>query len=337
MSHITLDHVRPQAGVRGGRITVSGSGLDPQALATCRLAFGSRQARPLIASPTLVVGTVPDAADAETIQVVQQGRQSNTLPFAVATPVAENLHPVANPAVDRAGNAYTTISGTKGQQVQTSIYKVTPFGEVEPFAAGITNPTGLAFGPDDALYVSSRHEGMLYRVDEQGSIFPFAEGLGIATGLAFDAQGSLYIGDRRGTIFRLSDSGEAEPFAKLGPSAAAYHLAYGDDNCLYVSYPTLSGDDRIYRLSPEGAVQTFVQGLGLAQGLAFDEAGNLYVAAHFEGAGGVVRITPAGDIQPIIAGVNLVGLAFGIAGALFLVDKSSLYRLDLGIQGRPLF
>jgi sugar lactone lactonase YvrE len=322
--------------VRGGRVTVISNGLDAQTLTTCRLAFGSRQTRPLLASPTLLVGTVPDAADAETIRVVQQDRQSDTLPFAVATPVAENLHPVANPAIDRAGNVYTTISGTKGQHVQTSIYKITSLGEVEPFAAGITNPTGLAFGPDDALYVSSRHEGALYRVDEQGNVFPFAEGLGIATGLAFDAEGSLYVGDRRGTIFRLSDSGEAESFATLGPSAAAYHLAYGPDNGLYVSYPTLSGDDRIYRVSPDGAVQTFVRGLGLAQGLAFDEVGNLYVTAHIEGVGGVVRITPAGDIQPMITGVNLVGLAFGIAGELFLVDKSALYKLNFGIQGRPL-
>jgi hypothetical protein len=208
-------------GVRGGRVTVTGSGLDPHTLGTCRLAFGSTQTRPLLITPSLLVGPVPGAADAETIQVVQQDRQSTTLPFAVATLVAENLHPVTNPALDRHGNVYTTISGTKGQQVLVSLYKITRFGEVEPFASGITNPTGLAFGADEALYVSSRHEGMLYRVDAQGSVSAFAEGVGIATGLAFDAQGYLYVGDRRGTVLRLSPAGEVEPFAKLGPSAAA--------------------------------------------------------------------------------------------------------------------
>lgn len=336
MKQITLEHVRPQAGVRGGRVTVTGSGLDPHTLGTCRLAFGSTQTRPLLITPSLLVGPVPGAADAETIQVVQQDRQSTTLPFAVATLVAENLHPVTNPALDRHGNVYTTISGTKGQQVLVSLYKITRFGEVEPFASGITNPTGLAFGPDEALYVSSRHEGMLYRVDAQGSVSAFAEGVGIATGLAFDAQGYLYVGDRRGTVLRVSPAGEVEPFAKLGPSAAAYHLAYGADECLYVSYPTLSGDDRVYRLTPDGTVHTFAHGLGRAQGLAFDSDGNLYVVAYFEGAGGVVQITPAGDTRHTIAGRNLVGLAFGSEGELFVVDNSTLYRLDLGIQGRPL-
>ena len=61
-----------------------------------------------------------------------------------------------------------------------------------------------------------------------------------------------------------------------------YHLAFGDDGWLYVSYPTLSGSDQIYRITPDGEVHPFVRGLGRAQGMAFDAAQNLYVVAHYE-------------------------------------------------------
>jgi hypothetical protein len=317
-------------------VKVYTTGLEVQTLETCRLFFGSSPTRPSLVTPTFLLGTVPEEAASNTLQVVQNGRCSNAVPFVVATSLAENLHPVANPAVDCSGTIYSTISGTKGQQVPVSVFRITPYGDVEPFASGIMNPTGLAFGPDGALYVSSRHEGMLYRVSEGGIVSPFAEGLGIATGLAFDPQGQLYVGDRRGTIYRVSATGEVQVFAKLGPSIASYHLAYGDDDQLYVSYPTLSGDDRLYRIASDGAVHVVARGLGRAQGLAFDIERNLYVVAYLEGIGGVIQITPEGSMQHVVVGINLVGLAFGLDGELILADNSTVYKLDLGIQGRPL-
>lgn len=328
MSALTIQQVAPQAGVAGGQVKVSCTGIMPQDLDTCRMVFGSHTTRPALVTPTFLLGNVPEGTSNNTISIVQNGRHSNPVPFTVATVLAENLHPVANPAIDRQGVIYTTISGTKGQQVPVSIYRITRFGEVEPFASGITNPTGLAFGPDGTLYVSSRHEGRLYRVTSEGLVSPFAEGLGIATGLAFDRRGRLYIGDRLGTIYQVSETGEARPFVKLTPSVACYHLAYSDDNRLYVTYPTLTGDDRLYCIEPDGEVHIVARGLGRAQGLAFDTDRNLYVIAHTRGRGGVVQITPAGNMRQVICGINLVGLVFGLDGELILADNSRLYKMD---------
>src|SRR5262245_19104582 len=113
-----------------------------------------------------------------------------------------------------------------------------------------------------------------------------------------------------------------------------YHLAFADDGCLYVSFPTLSGSDQIYRITSDGEVQPFVWGLGRAQGIAFDVAQNLYVVAHYEGEGGVICITSAGVMTRVVAGVNLVGLAFGMYGDLILTDNSTVYKLAFGVQGR---
>jgi hypothetical protein len=336
MSTLTIEHVSPHAGVQGGSVQVYGTGMDPHALQDCRLVFGSNVTRPLLATPTLLLGTIPAEVTSPTLQIMQNGQASNAVPFTVALLLADNLHPVGNPAIDAQGAVYTTISGTRGQQVPTSLFKVTAFGEAEPFASGIVNPTGLAFGPDGYLYVSSRHEGRLYQVDAQGTVSPFTEGLGIATGLAFDTQGRLYVGDRRGTVYQVGPAGEARVLAKLGPGVASYHLAFDNADRLYVSYPTPSGDDRVYRIDPSGEIHTIARGLGRAQGLAFDIEHNLYVVAYVEGRGGVVKITPAGDVQHVIAGVNLVGLAFGLEGELLLADHSALYKLALGVSGRPL-
>jgi sugar lactone lactonase YvrE len=322
--------------VLGGRVTVHGTGIDAQQLADCRVVFGSHATRPVLTTTTLLLAIVPDNATTQTVHIQQRERTSNPLSFVVGSLLAENLHPVANPVIDHQGTIYTTISGTKSQQVPVSLYHITRFGEVEPFAEGILNPTGLAFGPDGDLYVSSRHEGTVYRVDRQGNISQFAKNLGIATGLAFDTRGRLHVGDRRGTIYQVSDTGQARVVAKLGPSVTAYHLAFGPDEHLYVSFPTLSGSDTIYRLPPDGAPQTFVTGLGRAQGIAFDAEGNLYAVAYASGVGGVIKITLHGTIEHVIAGIHLVGLAFGIDGELILTDNSALYKVGLGVQGRSL-
>ena len=117
MQPITLHHVTPQAGIRGGHIAVSCTGLDAQVLETCRLVFGASPTRPVLVTPTLLLGVVPERTGAASLQIVQGERQSAAIPFVVATQLADNLHPVASPAVDAQGNVYTTISGTKGQHV----------------------------------------------------------------------------------------------------------------------------------------------------------------------------------------------------------------------------
>lgn len=334
MSSITIQPVLPQAGVRGGRIQVPCQGLEAETLDTCELYFGRIATRPALASSSLVLGVVPRDTDGTGLQVQQNGNRSNVVPFTTAALLAENLHPVANPAVDRNGAIYTTVSGSKGQQVPVSIYRILPHGEVEPFASGIANATALAFAPDGDLYVSSRHTGKILRVNANGTVSSVAENLGIVTGLAFDSRGRLHAGDRRGTIYQLTNSGEPLPLAKLPPSISAYHFAFDQQDRLYVTYPTLSGYDNLYAITPDGECQTLATGLGRPQGLALDREQNLYIVSHVGGEGGVFKRTPDGDLQQVIAGVNLVGIAFGMDTELILTDNSAIYKLNLDVRGQ---
>jgi sugar lactone lactonase YvrE len=111
-------------------------------------------------------------------------------------------------------------------------------------------------------------------------------------------------------------------------------LAFGPDDALYVTGPTVSSFDAITRLDNDGESTVFYRGLGRPQGLAFDGGGNLYVAASLRGRRGIVRISPdAAQAEIVVAGMNLVGLAFSAKGEMVVATSDAVYSLPLGIYG----
>jgi sugar lactone lactonase YvrE len=198
------------------------------------------------------------------------------------------------------------------------------------------NATSMAFDRDGMLYISSRHDGIVYQANAAGDLSVYVEGMGVATGLAFDQEGNLYVGDRSGTIFKISPDRQIFVFTTLEASISAYHLAFGPDEHLYVTGPTTSSFDSIYRVSSAGDVEIFYRGLGRPQGLAFDAQGNLYVAASCGGRKGVVRIDPDRRVELFLSGPNIVGLAFTPSRSLMVATNSALFRVDVDIAGKPL-
>jgi len=126
------------------------------------------------------------------------------------------------------------------------------------------------------------------------------------------------------------------PHATLEPSIAAYHLAFDDSGTLYVTGPTTSSNQAIHAIDRDGNTSVFYQGLGRAQGMAFDIDGNLYVAASLRGQRGIVRITPSREASLTVSGNNLVGLAFMEDGCAALATRDALYHVALDIEGRNL-
>jgi sugar lactone lactonase YvrE len=184
------------------------------------------------------------------------------------------------------------------------------------------------------MFVTSRLDGTVYRVTPFKEAVPFAKNLGIATGIAFDSAGSMYVGDRSGTIYKINSIGEEQSWVQLEPSVAAYHLAFGPDNALYVTGPTVASFDSVYRVNQDREVSLVYRGFGRPQGLAFDEDGNLYLATSFRGRRGIVRVSPDGnDVEMFAAGTNLVGLAFSAIGDVVLASNDSVYSLPVGIKG----
>ncbi|HXW61432.1 MAG TPA: IPT/TIG domain-containing protein [Candidatus Acidoferrales bacterium] len=333
---LRIENVKPAAALPGGEIAIRGSGFSVRNHARPQVQFGASDANVMLASEDLLIACVPEGASGGAVRVRMNGVESAPFPIALGQQVADNLHPVGNPAVDPEGNTYVTFSGQRGQKVPVSLYKITPNHTVKPFITELMNPTGLAIDRDRNLFVSCRNDGTVHRISPEGRSMQWIEGMGIATGIAFDKAGSLYVGDRSGTIFKIGPDREIFVFATLEPSLSAYHLAFSPSGDLYVTGPTTSSYERVYRISPAGEVKVFFRGLGRPQGLAFDRKGNLYVAASLSGKRGIVRISSQADAELVLGGSNIVGLALLPSQRAMITTHNALFSLDWNVEGLPL-
>jgi sugar lactone lactonase YvrE len=327
-----IEAVAPSLALAGGELRIIGSGLRPPDLHRPRVKFGDYEGAVVISSDAFLVARVPEGATSGPVVVSTDGHVSNPHNVKVAVPIAENLHPVTNPALDAEGNLYVTFSGSRGQKVPVAIFKIDTNYTVKPFVAEMMNATSIAFDREGQMYVSSRFDGAVYRVAPNGNVTTYAEGMGIATGVAFDREQSLYVGDRNGTIFKIARDQQVFVFATLEVSVSAYHLAFNPQGDLFVTGP----NDRVYKISPSGTVSTFFKGLGRPQGMAFDIDGNLYVAASLAGTRGIVKITRDAKANLEVSGHGLVGLAFAPGRSVILATTTAVHHLAWNVQGLPL-
>ena len=330
-----LTSIQPHWAVEGGRVTIHGSGFSIDNPQLPQVTIGDMPARAVYATSSTIAVLVPEGLDGGRTSVRVADVPGETALLDVGAALAKGLHQVDNPVFDREGNLYVTYSGTRGQEVPVSIFRVSPTGRRESYVSGIVNPTSMTFDSAGQLFVSSRFEGSVYRVFPNGTYEPYASDLGIACGLAFDRRGVLYVGDRSGTLFAVQPDRTVHAIATLPASVAAFHIAVGPDDCVYVSAPTLGPYDHVYRIDPaSGAIDKVYSGFGRPQGIAFDSQGSLYVIEALAGSNGLYRVRPDGSAEMVLAGQALVGVAFSPSGGLAVASNDTAYRLDVAI--RPL-
>lgn len=339
--HVT--RVDPAAGIFGGEVAIEYGELSRDLARRFAVRFGNQQAHIVAATQGRALTLVPETigGDQAEVSIVVDGEPlsaGKSVAFTAGRKLADGLHPVTNPTFNPADGAlFVTRSGSRGEHLPVTLFRIAVDGNVTEFSGDITNPTSIAFDRIGRMFVTSRLEGAVYRVTYEKEVVLFAGELGIATGLAFNADGDMFVGDRSGTIFRVNEIGEARSWAEMEPSVSAYHLAFGPDDALYVTGPTVSSFDAIMRFDEDGQAREFYRGLGRPQGLAFDREGNLYVAASLRGRRGIVRISPDGlSAEIVVAGMNLVGLAFSATGEMVVTTNDAVYSLPLGIEGRLL-
>ncbi|MCH8828246.1 MAG: NHL repeat-containing protein [Planctomycetes bacterium] len=95
-----------------------------------------------------------------------------------------------------------------------------------------------------------------------------------------------------------------------------------------------SGAGKVFLITPGGSVRTLADRLNEPSGLAFDQAGNLFVSNHALGekdAGSIIRITPEGKTSVFVQKLTgPKGLAFDAQGRLYvaLFDMNRIIRVD---------
>jgi DNA-binding beta-propeller fold protein YncE len=332
--------IDPPYGIAGGEIVIDCTGFDTGTPSECSVLIGDSPAQIVALGPQRLLAIVPETNKGGSVEVRLSSKANLSEPasLTVAKKLASDLHPVANPAFDPDDGAlFVTRSGSRGEELPVTLFRIDISGDVSEYSGDIANPTGIAFSRDGQMFISSRLEGVVYRMTPFKEAAVFARNLGVATGIAFDGQDVMHVGDRTGTIFKVNGIGEEKAWTQIEPSVSAFHLAFGPDDSLYVTGPTVTSFDSIWRINPDGDVDVFYKGLGRPQGLAFDTDGNLYVAAALRGRRGIVRISPdGGDAKVVVAGVNLIGLAFSAAGEMAVVSIDSVYSLPMGTRGTVL-
>ena len=332
-----IEKIVPQYAIPGGEVSIECDSFRTQSGALPSAFLDGERCRIIAASPRRVLVNLPDVDvnGKSSIQIESGDVQTEPARLTVGRLLADDMHIVANPAIDPKDDSLVfTRSGSRGQQLSSTMYRLEPDGYLDEMPVEIMNPTGVAFSPGGELYVTNRAEGRVCAIERSEEAVVYATGLGIATGIAFDPEGVMYVGDRSGTIYRIPEPALPSPFATLDPSVAAYHMAFGPDGRLFVTAPGLASHDMVYAVDNSGNVSRYFRGLGRPQGLAFDTDGNLYVAACYRGKHGIVRIAEGGESADIFAaGNNVVGLCFTKNGEMIVATNDSVYSLNVGIFG----
>src|SRR5277367_2760864 len=97
--------VEPSAAITGGELHIRGQHLATAGLPIVRL--GNQNAHLIVAGDSYIIARVPESAIVGEVQVTSGNVISATHETHIGVQIAESLHPVANPAVDREGNVYS--------------------------------------------------------------------------------------------------------------------------------------------------------------------------------------------------------------------------------------
>lgn len=329
--------VSPPYAIPGGEIIINCEGFELNNTEGYGCFFDGKAARLTGASANRILAVVPDNFDTTEVEIYLEsgGDRSESFNITVGKKLADDLHIVANPAIDPKNDSIiVTRSGSRGQQLPVTLLRLEADGYLTEMPVEILNPTGIAFNESGEMFVTARADGEVCQISGDSESAIYAADMGIATGIAFDENDEMFVGDRSGTIYRVTSLGGTESFAVLEPSVSAYHIAFGTDGRLYVSAPGLSSFDAITRIDKAGFDETFYRGLGRPQGIAFDRAGNLYVAACLQGRHGIVKISEDSDqAELFVAGMNIIGLCFTRKGEIVVATSDSVYSLPVGVKG----
>jgi gluconolactonase len=259
---------------------------------------------------------------------------------------------IEGPAFDREGNLYI-VDIAFGL-----IYQINPQGQVKLLVEYDGEPNGLKIHHDGRIFVADHKNGVMLLDPESGSIKPHigrykTESFKGLNDLVFSKTGVLYFTDQgqsglqdpSGRVYCLDTQGNLNCLLNNVPSPNGIALN-PEENFLYIAATRANSVWRAMLLA-DGSITrvgNFIQLSGGSgpDGLAVDQAGNVYVA--HAGLGSVWKFSAQGE--PLLrirscAGMMTTNLAFGGKDNqdLFITESESgsILRAQMDTPGLALF
>src|SRR5688572_16770988 len=122
-----IQNIDPPLALPGGEVIINCTGLDTTDPTQCWVWFGPTHAPIVALSPNRVLAVVPEQKQAGTheVKIQSQGLLSNGVNVTVGRRLAEDLHPVTNPAFDPDDGAiFVTRSGSRGERLPITLFRI---------------------------------------------------------------------------------------------------------------------------------------------------------------------------------------------------------------------
>jgi sugar lactone lactonase YvrE len=205
----------------------------------------------------------------------------------VTTLVPELDGAVGGVAVDALGFVYVADFGE-------TVWKISPWGEVEILADTLYGASGNAVAADGDLLQASFNAGTVSRIARDGSVETLVRDLAGPVGVAVDDAGGFYVCLCRGNaIAHVSAAGEVREVASGELFSCPNGITRDADGILHV---VNFNDGRMLRVTPEGEASLFATLPGGLGHVAFDGA-DFYVTGFRTNR--LYRVSAAGEVTPV--------------------------------------
>lgn len=197
----------------------------------------------------------------------------------------------------------------------TSVFKVTPIGEVSQFATGFGHPNGMTIDADDNIYLAATWDHAIYRISPDGEVAQYGPYVQNPNGLVFEPDSDTLIitSYALSSVRKLAPDGTLTDYISGGDLNGPLGLAYDDENTLYVSN---FNDGMVFRVVDDELVHLGTIPSGPLWGSNYACGFLTYASGALYGTGIAVNIvyqlTLEGELSEF-AGTGDAGMADGPA------------------------
>lgn len=256
----------------------------------------------------------------------------------------------ALPLLPPAGSGALFVASASSIPGGGAISKIDSDGNVSTLVPSVSfsDLAALAYDPSSQHLVVANLTEVLW-IDPIGGnttqflAFPSSTFGSASGGLAIDSSGNLFLGTSTGpapfgagSIVKIDPQGNISELVDLVSPPTVRGIAFDSTGNLVV----VAGDSNVYKIDPANNVSLFTTlpfvlfGGGGFRGIAFDQAGDLFVSRSVNTSGAIQKVDTSGNVTTFVETVGACpndvtsnyGIAFDSVGTLFVANLTDFCR-----------